>query len=284
MNLKVQVIYKETVGLLSTLYDLREAEAISNRLFEDLLGVNKITRLTSTDILFSNRQSQLYKNAIARLLDGEPLQYIIGFADFYGRQYAVNSETLIPRNETEELVDWIISNHKSQTNLSVLDIGTGSGCIAISLALGMNHSRVSAWDISAGAISCAQENTNTHKSKVEFRLVDILEQDKIPPFDIIVSNPPYIPNRDKEDMHENILAHEPISALFVSDENPLIFYDKITSLAKESLSPNGKLYFEIHENFGTQTIDLISDYGFRDVMIKEDLNDKHRMICATNPQ
>ncbi|MFY0608205.1 MAG: peptide chain release factor N(5)-glutamine methyltransferase [Cyclobacteriaceae bacterium] len=278
------VIYKETVALLATIYELREAEAIANRLFEDHLGIHKITRLTTPEAFFSPSQDARYKKAIPRLLTGEPLQYIIGAADFYGRRFGVNNQTLIPRNETEELVDWIIKTHKHQSNLRVLDIGTGSGCIAICLELELKHADTSAYDFSLEAITQAQKNAVSLGSNVHFEQIDILSADSIPSFDIIVSNPPYIPMRDQSEMHTNVLSHEPHSALFVPDDNPLMFYDKITSLASKALNRDGKLYFEIHENFGNVTKLMIEKYGFNDVVIRQDLNGKDRMICATKAQ
>lgn len=222
---------------------------------------------------------QLLTDQIKRLLNHEPVQYITGISHFYGHEFRLTSDVLIPRPETEELVDWIVEcNDRDQP--TIWDIGTGSGCIAISLALAIPGARVIGTDKSARAIEMARDNAHSMGADVEFNVTDIFES-KLPvgQLDIIVSNPPYIPKSDRKNMDRNVLDFEPGIALFVDDSDPLIFYRRIALVAADKLVKGGKLFFEIHEDFGRDVEQLLSEF-FDSVTLKKDMQGKDRMICA----
>jgi release factor glutamine methyltransferase len=222
--------------------------------------------------LIANRLKQITTD----LKTNKPIQYILGKTDFYGLKLKVNEHTLIPRPETEELVDWVLKQEFS----SALDIGTGSGCIPIALAKHTNAS-IMAIDVSENALEVAKENAILNTVKVKFILQDILHSDSLPKVDLIVSNPPYVLDNEKVKMQKNVLDFEPDLALFVANNNPLIFYKKIAQLAFESLNENGKLFFEINEQFGADTIAMLTEIGFVNIALKKDINDKDRMVKAT---
>lgn len=219
--------------------------------------------------------------ALGQLKENTPLQYIIGKTEFYGLDFSVNKNTLIPRPETEELVDWIIKDNLNESK-SILDIGTGSGCIAISLAKHLPESCIHAMDISEKALKMAKKNTILNHVSVDFIEQDILniKEYKSNFYDIIVSNPPYVRALEKKKMQENVLNHEPHLALFVTDENPLVFYEAIVLFALKNLNKNGLLYFEINEFLGKETIALLEKHGFINIELKKDLFEKDRMIKA----
>ena len=217
-----------------------------------------------------------------KLKSGEPIQYILGKGPFYGREFLVNEHTLIPRNETEELVHLIIKENP-HTGLKILDIGTGTGCIPISLDLEMKSAEVYGIDISEQALTVAQKNGEALKSKVTFQKCDILnEMPNVPKLDILVSNPPYVPEADKSEMHRNVLDFEPGLALFVPNQDPLLFYRVIGEKGKQLLKPGGKLFFEIHERFGSEMEELLIDLGYKEVKVVKDLNGKERIASARN--
>ena len=222
--------------------------------------------------LIANRLKQITTD----LKTNKPIQYILGKTDFYGLKLKVNEHTLIPRPETEELVDWVLKQEFS----SALDIGTGSGCIPIALAKHTNSS-IMAIDVSENALEVAKENAILNTVKVKFILQDILHSESLPKVDLIVSNPPYVLDNEKVKMQKNVLNFEPDLALFVANNNPLIFYKKIAQLAFESLNENGKLFFEINEQFGADTIAMLTEIGFVNIALKKDINDKDRMVKAT---
>jgi release factor glutamine methyltransferase len=218
-----------------------------------------------------------------RLLTGEPIQYILGEAPFYGRNYLVTRDTLIPRNETEELVHLILKENR-RSGLRILDLGTGTGCIPISLALELSSSEVYAVDVSAAALEVARQNAATLGAKVEFLEGDLLG--KIPvfdPLDLIVSNPPYVPLRDQAEMHANVLNFEPHLALFVPDEDPIVFYRAIGKWGQQLLKPGGKLYLEIYENLAEELVQLLLSQGYEHLQVHQDLNGKNRMISCLWP-
>lgn len=220
-----------------------------------------------------------------QLQTGQPIQYIVGHAPFYGLEFSVNEHTLIPRPETEELVDWILrENNATTSSLNVLDIGTGSGCIAITLKKNMPNASVTAVDISGEAIHLARRNASRNNVIVDFITADIMEWEYfLSPdqrFDIIVSNPPYITPKEKSMMHNNVLQYEPHSALFVEEHTPLLFYDVIADLGRSHLTPKGALYFEINEHLGQETAELLRKKGYRSVVLKQDLNGADRMVKA----
>lgn len=261
-------------------YDPNEAENLVNWLLEHHLGLRRVDMM---HFLEEDNLPQALKVDFEKLKSGMPIQYILGHGPFYGREFLVTAETLIPRNETEELVHLIIKENP-QPNLKILDIGTGTGCIPISLALEMKSSEVFAIDISEKALEVAFENAETLQAKVNFSTCDILnEMPQVKELDILVSNPPYIPIEEKGQMHTNVLDYEPDLALFVSDEDPLIFYRTISEKGKKILKPSGKIYFEINERFGKAVSELLSELGYQKVRIIKDLNGKDRMVTGQLP-
>lgn len=220
------------------------------------------------------------QNLIERLQKFEPIQYIIGETEFFGIPFIVNPDTLIPRPETEELVELIINENKAE-NLDILDIGTGTGCIAISLAKYLKESNVSAWDVYHKTIEIAAMNAKRNNVHIAFEEIDVLKE--IPnnkQYDIIVSNPPYILDSEKLEMSENVLGHEPHRALFVPDNDPLLFYKRIADIGHNHLKPNGKIYFEINRSKGSDTISMLQDKGYKNIELHKDLSGNDRMIKA----
>jgi len=247
--------------------------------------------LTRTDIALNPNQiinemdNIFFQDALKRLKEETPIQYIIGETEFYGLPFKVNPDVLIPRPETEELVAWILKEAKQKKEIKILDIGTGSGCIAISLARHLPHATVYAIDISKEALKVAAQNAILNKVQVHFIEKDILT--KINPskrdlefekFDIIVSNPPYIRDLEKHEIQNNVLQNEPNIALFVKDENPLLFYDRISDFAKEHLNLNGLLYFEINQYLGKENLALLENKGFKNIELRKDIFGNDRMI------
>jgi len=274
---------------LEPLYDSNEAKALFSIAAEQVLALSstKLTLQKDIDISFINMQKLL--SILNDLQIGKPIQHILEEAHFYGAVFKVNEQVLIPRPETEELVDWIISDNSLQfsvnTNhkISILDIGTGSGCIPITLKKHLPKAEVSTLDVSANAIAVAKENAELINVKIKFVEADILTFKSEEKFDVIVSNPPYITDLEKADMHDNVLLHEPHLALFVRDENPLIFYKAIADFARTNLKPNGQLYFEINEYLGNETVEMLAAKGFIDIELRQDMQGKDRMLRAGSP-
>jgi release factor glutamine methyltransferase len=226
-----------------------------------------------------------WETVLSELKKEKPIQYILGETEFYGLRFRVNENTLIPRPETEELVELIISDNqitKNTNSLTILDIGTGSGCIAISLAKNLSNAKVSAIDVSEKALEMAKKNAEINEVNVNFILADVLKistlQEK---YDVIVSNPPYVRNLEKHEIKPNVLEFEPHLALFVEDDDALIFYRKIAELALKNVSENGKLYFEINQYLGKETVELLENLGFKNVKLIKDIYENDRMIFAT---
>lgn len=260
-------------------YSTEEAENLVNWLLEHHLGLRRVDMM-----LFLEEEDlpEALKKDFEKLKAGEPIQYILGKGPFYGREFLVNKHTLIPRNETEELVHLIIKENP-QAGLKILDIGTGTGCIPISLDLEMKSPEVYGIDISEKALELAQKNGVLLKSNVTFLKCDILnEMPNVPELDILVSNPPYVPEAEKSEMHRNVLDFEPGLALFVPDQDPLLFYRVIGEKGKQLLKSGGKLYFEIHERFGSEVAELLTSLGYRAVKVVRDLNGKERIASAIN--
>ena len=241
-----------------------------------LLGYNRSDCIIHSDKDITSDVSGRLKQIIVELKTNKPIQQIIGEAEFYGLKFEVNDQTLIPRPETEELVQWILE-HKFT---SALDIGTGSGCIAIALKKNKD-AEITAIDVSESALWVAKENAKINEVEINFLLQDILKTTTLPKVDVIISNPPYILDMEKKLMLANVLDNEPHLALFVPNNNPLLFYKKIADLAFKSLSKKGLLFFEINEQFGKETVAILCAIGFVDIKLKKDINDKHRMIKAT---
>jgi len=267
------------VDTLAPIYDLDEAESFFYLILEDKKKLKRIDLALNTEATFSEEEVLQWNEILEKLKQYIPIQYILGKTHFYGLEFEVNENVLIPRPETEELVDWIISNNLKSANLKVLDIGTGSGCIAISLATNLQDAHVSAVDVSEKALATAEKNAQNNQVKVNFIRKDILKtEDLEQQFDIIVSNPPYVRNLEKEEVKQNVLDHEPHLALFVDDQNALVFYQKITELAKINLSKNGQLYFEINQYLGKEMMDLLEQKGFQQMELRKDIYGNNRMV------
>lgn len=265
---------------LQGMYDREEIHSFFYLLCDSFLNYSRFDVSMNHDRLLSKPTIARFDSALARLQAQEPIQYILGCTEFYGLPFQVNKHTLIPRPETEELVDWILSHVQNQgAVLDILDIGTGSGCIAVALAKNLLRASISALDISHKAIALAKENAINNQVSVSFSDQDILDTKSLEKkYDVIVSNPPYVRQQERKAMHTNVLAYEPSNALFVSNEDPLLFYRKIAQLAKVSLKANGWLYFEINEYLSLEMESLLDEIGFMNIEIKNDFRAVPRMI------
>ena len=282
-NYSVLSLYHEVAHQLKDLFPSQEIQSLQRLIFENKLGLTLSKIYLNPTLPIKPQEAEAILNIVSLLKLQKPIQYILGQADFFGLIFKVNPEVLIPRQETEELVDWILKSTITE-NPSVLDIGTGSGCIAISLAANLKGAKVTALDISAGALCIAKENALINNAQIDFSQADILDIATIipnQPFDIIVSNPPYVRESEKVLMNANVLEHEPHSALFVSNADPLLFYRSIAMRSKELLKNNGAVYCEINEALGNETLQLFTQHGYCNVELKKDLNGKNRMIKAT---
>ncbi len=267
---------------LSKLYPKTEIDAFFFILAKYQLNFEMTDIFTKSNFEISEENLTEMNLVLERLKHYEPIQYILGKTEFFGLPFFVNEHTLIPRPETEELVELIINKIPNQKKYSILDIGTGSGCIAISLKKHLENSEVSAIDFSENALKMAQKNAELNKTKINFIQKDILKAEELSQkYDVIVSNPPYVRNLEKQEMKNNVLDFEPHSALFVDDENPLIFYDKIADLAQKHLNKNGLLFFEINQYLGDEMIDLLNQKNFKNIEIKNDLFGNQRMVLGT---
>ena len=265
---------------LQTLYDSRESAALLRWYVQDRLGIPYHQFLLDGDDEMPGNVD--YLSEMERLSAGEPLQYVVGFTEFCGLRFRTDARALIPRPETEELVEAVVDENAGLSGLKVLDIGTGTGAIAVSLAARLDHAAVAACDISADALALAAENARLNDVQVHFEQCDILQCDHLSDtYDIIISNPPYIPENVRNTLHQNVVDFEPGIALFVPDGQPLLFYEKIASLAAQSLSPNGKLYFETYEEYHPQLVAMLEGTGFRDVESRKDFYGRPRFVRAT---
>jgi len=277
--LKTKKIIREK---LSPLYPPSEVESLTRLILEHVTGFNRLQmHLNQTEPLPEPKIMQITE-ILNRLLRNEPIQYILGETEFYGLKFTVTPDVLIPRAETEELVDWIILEEKAHCK-SLLDIGTGSGCIPISIDKNTNIDDVDGWDISEQALQIARSNAIRNDSKVKFFYQDIFAPTGITEhsqWDVIVSNPPYVLMEESDLMERNVVDFEPHVALFVPDHDPLIFYRAIARFAAAHLQLHGSLYFEINEAMGEQIAKLLREFGFQDIQIRRDLQGKSRMIKA----
>ncbi|WP_372642598.1 peptide chain release factor N(5)-glutamine methyltransferase [Ancylomarina sp.] len=275
----IQDLFKEE---LKTLYPQREIESVTYILLEHLLNYSKIEiQLNKNEKIEQNIFDRIGK-ALGDLKNSVPIQYVIGETEFYDLIFKVNEHTLIPRQETEELVHAIINENRI-ISPKILDVGTGSGCIPIVLAHNITGANVSSVDVSKGAIAIAKANAQLNQVKVDFYHRDFLKWEDYSwdkDFDIIVSNPPYVKESEKKLMADNVLSYEPHTALFVADNDPLIFYRRIAEFAKDHLKKGGKLYFEINEALGQEMIELQESIGFSSVQLMKDLNGRDRMTSA----
>lgn len=276
--------YRYYLQQLQTIYSIEEATAIAGLAFENKASLSRMDIVKSQEEL-SNEQKGVLDNTLEQLMTHKPVQQVIGKAWFYNLPFKINEHVLIPRPETEELVHWIIDENKTnKENFSILDIGSGSGCIPVVLKKNLPQSCITSIDISDGALTIAKENQAINKTEIDFFKLHFLnenEWNRLPVFDIIVSNPPYIPLNEKEKLDKNVMAYEPGIALFVSDNNPLVFYENIVAFAITHLKKNGKIYVEIHQDFAKETAAVFSSV-FKNVVIRKDINGNERMIKATH--
>jgi len=277
---------------LKNIQDEQEIESFFFILTEYLHNLKRVDVALNSNFELSDEEVQKWNAILVDLQQEKPIQYITGEAWFYGLKFEVNENTLIPRPETEELVEWIIESQKSKVQsqkLEILDIGTGSGCIPISLKANLPQANVSAIDVSEKALEMAKRNAELNNVEVNFIQANILEVEDLsqlqtPNFqlptsiDIIVSNPPYVRNLEKEEIKKNVLDYEPHLALFVEDTDALLFYRKIAQLALKNLSPNGLLFFEINQYLGKETVELLENIGFKNIELRKDMYGNDRMI------
>jgi release factor glutamine methyltransferase len=264
-------------------YGKSEVQAFYLMLLQEYAGYSPTRVLAEPGLTLTESELLKVHFAVKDLKRWKPLQYILGKANFCGLELKVDETVLIPRPETEELVNWVLEDHGKRTGaFSIVDIGTGSACIALALSKALPDAQVMGADVSEKALALARQNNENCGTKVSFYLLDLLNEDTWPErsFDVIVSNPPYVRNSEKQFMSENVLAWEPSSALFVSDEDPLIFYRAIMTFAKQRLSPSSFLYLEINEALSQEMLALADSQGFADAAIRKDLNGKNRMLRA----
>ena len=280
---------------LKTIYPITEIDSFFFLLLEEYLGFRRVDIVLKSDFKITQENLNLLQSATKQLEQEVPLQYVIGKTEFYGLPFVVNKHVLIPRPETEELVAWVVSESSrfktfntstKQTTetkqLKILDIGTGSGCIPISLKKQLPFAKISAIDISKEALTVAKKNAVLNNVDIHFILQDILKTVALDQhYDIIISNPPYVRESEKKELKNNVLKNEPHVALFVENDNPLIFYSKIAELAKKYLNKNGLLFFEINQYLGTETIDLVNKKGLKNIQLKKDMFGNDRIIVAS---
>jgi len=279
------LFHKELDGI----YGSNEVDSFFYMLIEAYFNLPKYITALEPDYVISKADETKLFAALAELNNQKPIQYILGETEFYSLPFTVNTSVLIPRPETEELVDWIINCHSKQqeeSQLNMLDIGTGSGCIAISLAKHLSEAKVNAVDVSQDALKTAAQNAKMNDVTINFIEADISNNEawdflfRDLKFDVIASNPPYVRQLEKADMKANVLDNEPHLALFVENNNPLLFYEKIIQFSKSYLHVKGSLYFEINEHFGKEICNLLETNGFKDVQLRQDMFGKDRMVKA----
>lgn len=287
-SMTIARIEKMFIQNLTSTYGSDEAKSLAWLSISFVLKINRTTYLNIKNEPLVADNSALLLQILDELKIGRPLQYILGETEFYGLTFKVNPSVLIPRPETEELVDWVLKEVrvlKSETSLlKILDIGTGSGCIPVALKMHLPWAEVFAIDISAGALETAQQNADLNQTEIHLVQDDILNPRKDliinNKYSVIISNPPYVTVSEKEQMHRNVLEYEPHSALFVQDDDPLVFYHAIADFAWLHLQDTGYLFFEINENLGKETLDLLHQKGFKNTELRQDLRGKDRMIMA----
>ncbi len=285
--LELKNIFRSELG---NIFPKNEIDSFFYMLSDTYLHLKKVDIALDPNLNISSSNEKEFNSALAKLKKEEPIQYIIGETEFYDLPFKVDKNVLIPRPETEELVKWIIDEVKSQKSkvksysgnkLKILDIGTGSGCIAISLAKHLPNAKIWALDVSDKALAIAKKNATLNNTEIHFLTQNILTAIQLPKkMDIIVSNPPYVRELEKNEIKNNVLQHEPHLALFVKDKNALIFYDKIADLAKENLNKKGQLYFEINQYLAKETTALLKNKGFKNIELRKDIFGNNRMLKA----
>jgi release factor glutamine methyltransferase len=272
-------LFTEVANQLILIYGANEAQSITDYLLEGMLAITADDRLAKKQLELSDDDRTTLEEAVKRLKNEEPVQHVVGYGWFYGRKFYVNKDVLIPRPETEELVHWIVNSHKSGSALNLLDIGTGSGCIPVTISQEAPSLQCEGWDISESALEIARENAIKLEANVHFKQVNIHEATiEGEAFDVIVSNPPYVRDSEKTLMSKNVLDYDPALALFVGDDDPLIFYRRIAGLARTGLKNGGWLYFEINQAFGKEMKDLLDSLSYSNIELRQDINGKDRMI------
>jgi release factor glutamine methyltransferase len=267
---------------LEILYEKREASKIANMVMEHITGITRMDRLLQKELKLNHEQKKILDAKTNRLLNSEPVQYVIGEAWFANKPFLVNSSVLIPRPETEELIDWILKDSSEEEFQQVLDIGTGSGCIPITLKTKLPNLNIMSIDISSEALTIAQNNAIDHDVNIELKQIDFLDESNwhdLPLFDCIVSNPPYIKDSEKNTLSKHVIKYEPSIALFVSDDEPLIFYRKIALLGNRHLEKNGSIYLEINQALGQEVLDLFQENGYT-AELRKDMMGNDRMVKA----
>ncbi|PJB12332.1 MAG: peptide chain release factor N(5)-glutamine methyltransferase [Flavobacteriales bacterium CG_4_9_14_3_um_filter_40_17] len=281
--MKLNAFRVEFFESLKNFYELEEVRGFYALLLQEKLGISRAEAVLQAESVLDASTEAAFKEILKRLRNQEPIQYILNRTYFCDLLFVLHANVLIPRPETEELVYWIVSQYKNNPskNLKILDIGTGSGCIAISLAKLLPNATVSAMDISKKALNTALENAQNNQVQINFIEADVLKTVSLESsFDLIVSNPPYVLEVEKSKMQPNVLNFEPHQALFVTDANPLIFYEKIANLALRHLSKKGRLFFEINESYGSKIKNLLAEKGFSSIKLKTDFYGKNRMISS----
>ncbi len=274
--------YQEYIcGKLRGIYPENEIHSLFRILLEEISGMQAAFFLSDKSKQLNEQQEKRLDDILTRLQKSEPLQYIIGKTEFYGLPFSVSPDVLIPRPETEELVEWIVQEYRTKP-VHIGDVGTGSGCIAVALAKLLPLAAVEAWDVSPEALSVATKNAVRNGVDVAFREENVLSESKGRgfTFGIVVSNPPYVLHSEKKTMHRNVLEHEPHLALFVEDDDPLLFYRKIAQFGKQALEPSGALFYEINAAKGQATVELLTKLGYSDVELRQDLSGNDRMVKA----
>ena len=280
-----KIFHKE----LDVIYDVNEVDSFFNLCLEHFLDIHRIQLQLDSEFSILKKELDGFFSVLDGLKQQIPIQYILGETEFFELKFSVNPNVLIPRQETEELVSLVLQNgkHKTQNPKRILDIGTGSGCIAISLAKHLDSTEVYALDVSKDALRVAKENATSNEVNINFIHADILDSDhcslffKDLEFDIIVSNPPYVRHQEKAEMLPNVLENEPHLALFVEDDSPLLFYKAITKFAVENLKPNGQLFFEINQYLGQESKQILVNQKFKDIELLKDLNGNYRILKGT---
>lgn len=282
--MKIKQYRTQFIKELAPFYDAYEAESFFYLILEDKHKLRQIDLALNHELTFSESDFVVWDSFLAQLKKEVPIQYLLGKTNFYGLDFEVNENVLIPRPETEELVEWIINENAKidkSRKIKILDIGTGSGCIAISLAKNIPNAEVYAIDVSKKALETAKKNAINNNVEVTFMFKNILELDILKyNFDIIVSNPPYVRNLEKQEIRKNVLAYEPHLALFVEDNDALVFYRKIAALAQKNLLENGQLYFEINQYLGDEMRELLENMNFTNIELRKDIYDNDRMISC----
>ena len=277
-------LFYEIKKALAGHYPETETSALAKMLLVEKFGFTTLELFGGKDKEVFKKDLDVLNEMLGRLQNNEPIQYIIGHEIFCGLTFEVNHHVLIPRPETQELVDWIVNDVKGGSACRILDVGTGSGCIAVSLAKLISSAEVEAWDISDGALEIARRNAELNHVTINFQLRNALDAEiPFPSYEIIVSNPPYITEKEKKDMESNVLEWEPHTALFVPDTDPLLFYRKIAQMGVNALVKGGALYFEINRAYGEETMKMLDVLGYQQIELKKDMFGNDRMIKAIKP-